>query len=80
MVKVEVKSQSTNEVLGQVDLPIFCVDHMRMTPPEMNLSTMIRHVEMRCPNVKIRDVYVGNEKRTGITASEVENGITLHVS
>ena len=79
-VPVTIFSQSSNEQLGQVDLPVFCVDHMRMTPAEANLATMVRHVQMRLPNIKIRDVFVDGHKVSGIAASQVEKGIALHVT
>lgn len=79
-VPVTILSQSSNEQLGQVDLPTFCVDHMRMTPAEANLATMVRHVEMRLPNLKIREVFVDGQQVTGIDANQVQRGIALHVT
>jgi hypothetical protein len=80
MVPVEVRSFADQSVLGTVDLPLFCIDHMKMTPPELNLTTMIKHIESRIHNLKVGEVYVKNEKRTGITAEEIgASGISLTV-
>lgn len=78
-VQIVVRLHSDDSLVGQIDLPTFCIDHMRMTPPEANLKTMNRHIQMRCPDLKIRDVYVSGQLRDGIQAEEVESGITLHV-
>lgn len=80
MVPIEVRSFSDQSVLGRVDLPVFCIDHMKMTPPELNLTTMIKHIESRIKNLKVGDVYVNNEKRTGIAAEEIgAGGLSLTV-
>lgn len=79
-VKVEVRSYSDpTSVLGEVELPIFCVEHMKMTPPETNLATMIRHVESRVPNLKIGEVFIEGQSVSGLTAQQVQNGISLTV-
>ena len=79
MIKIGIRDQASDKELGEVDLPSFCVDHMAMTPAEVNLSTMIKHIEKRCPGLKIRDVFVKGEQRTGISAAEIGAGLTLHV-
>ena len=80
MVPIEVKSYADQSLLGKVDLPVFCIDHMKMTPPELNLTTMIKHIESRVPNLKVGEVFVNNEKRTGITADEIgTSGFSLTV-
>jgi hypothetical protein len=78
-VQIVVKNRENDTIFGEVDLPVFCIDHMRMTSPESNLKTMIRHIEMRCPGLKIGAVFVQGIKRDGLRADEVEHGITLHV-
>jgi hypothetical protein len=78
MIQITVKDHQTDAILGEVQLPAFCVDHMRMTPPEVNLATMVKHIEMRCP-VKIGDIFVAGQKRNGLSADEIGQGLTLHV-
>ena len=79
MIPIRVKSRSSGESLGEVALPSFCVDHMRMSSPEMNLTTMMKHIENRCGGLKVQRVYVADQLRTGITADEVANGLELLV-
>lgn len=79
MIGITVMSHGSENLLGKVELPAFCVDHMRMTPSEVNLATMVKHIEMRCPDVKIREVYIAGERRNGLSAEEIGTGLTLHV-
>lgn len=79
MILIHVTSRTSGERLGTVQLPSFCVDHMRMTPAEVNLATMIKHVERCCSGVKVSKVFVNNEARSGITAEEAATGMTLQI-
>ena len=78
-IEIRVVNHSAQTQIGTVDLPSFCVDHMRMTPPEMNLATMIKHIKSRCGGLAINQVFMNGKEITGLTADEIKNTMTIEI-
>ena len=75
---INIRINQNGQEIGIVQLPSFCVDHMRMTSPELNLTTMIKHIQSRCGGITVNKVFVNGELRHGLTADEM-NGLILDI-
>lgn len=72
IVPIIVTSRSTGEKIGQVDLPSFCIQHMRMTPGSANAQTMIGHIEKKC-GCKVQQMFMEDRDVTkDLNASQME--------
>jgi len=72
IIPIIVTSRLTGERLGQVDLPSFCIMHMKMTPGSANAQTMIGHIEKKC-GCKVHKMFLGEKDITSeFNASEIE--------
>jgi hypothetical protein len=78
-IKIRVLSYKTGTELAVVDLPSFCVDHMRMTPPSMNLATLVKHVKSRCGDIEVKKVFINEIERTELTAEEICDPMTIEI-
>jgi hypothetical protein len=77
MLSIPIRNRSTGTSVGQLTLPLFCVDHMRMTSPEMNLQTLKQHVESKCGPVSA--MYIGGPL-TGLTCDQLTApGVVIEV-
>ena len=73
IIPIHIISRSSGEKLGQVDLPSFCIQHMKMTPPRANAKTMIGHVEKKC-SCKVQKMYMEETDITSeLEASKMDN-------
>ena len=67
-----VTSRLTGEKIGQIDLPSFCIQHMKMTPGPANAQTMVGHIEKKC-GCKVGQMFLGDRDITKeLNASEME--------
>ena len=80
IVPIIVTSRSSGEKLGQIDLPSFCIQHMKMTPGSANAQTMIGHIEKKC-GCKVRQMYLGDHEVTKeLNADEMDGKKEIIIS
>lgn len=61
-----------------LDLPLFCLEHMRATIPEENLQMLKKFIQGRIGK-NIQKVFIHSLEISGLTAEQIEPGIHLHV-
>jgi len=83
MIPIQIKSRQPaggGDIIGRVDLPSFCIDHMRMTRPSANAQTMRNHIEKKCGGIKYSKMYIeGRDVSDAITADDLKNGAVIEV-
>jgi hypothetical protein len=83
IIPIRIIDRKSKLVAGQVDLPSFCIDHMKMTPPEANAKTMRSHIEKKCSGLGgFKRMYINNRDVTGsIVADDLNSpgGVVIEV-
>ena len=73
-----IKRKSDGEELTEINLPHFCLAHMKNTSPEDNLKMMLKHINSTL-NPACSRIFIDGEERSGITADDVSGNLTLEV-
>ena len=80
MMVVKVKSRSDGQDLGSLDLPHFCLFHMKNMTPKDNLKLMLTHVNRAIKPGNYSRIYINGDECIGIHAEQLKAEITiLHV-
>ncbi len=70
MLSIPIRCKSSGAELGAVALPLFCVDHMRMSPATVNLETMKMHVG-RKTGKPVTKLFIAGEAKTGLVPEDL---------
>jgi hypothetical protein len=60
IIPIIIESRSTGEKLGQVDLPSFCIMHMKMSNGAANAQTMKAYMAKKCGGLTIQSMFIGD--------------------
>jgi hypothetical protein len=64
IIPIQIIDRQSKLAIGKIDLPSFCIDHMKMTSPESNAKTMRNHIEKKC-RPQFSKMYINNREVSG---------------
>lgn len=77
---INVKSRENGAELGSLDLPHFCLSHMKNMTPTDNLKLMLTHVNRSVKPGNFNRIFIEDQECTGISVEQLQAETTvLHV-
>lgn len=76
---IKVKSREDGEELGSLDLPHFCLAHMKSMTPADNLKWMLTHVNRGVKPGNFNRIYINGVECKGIAADQLECDALIEV-
>jgi hypothetical protein len=75
LIPIIIQSRSTGEKLGQVDLPSFCIMHMKSSSAATNAHTMKSYIEKKCGGLTIQAMFIGDRDISNqLDVAQLEKG------
>lgn len=78
MSTILVVERATQVQLTQLQLPAFCVEHMKTSSPEANLAMMKKYIEGKLAR-SVQTLFLHANECVGLGAADCVDGLVLEV-
>lgn len=72
-----VKRKADGVDLAQLNLPVFCITHMKAMDPAQNLAMMLKHVNHGIQPLTCSRIFINGKECAGIQAEDVASDSTV---
>ena len=72
IIPIAIVDHSTKKVLGHINLPSFCVMHMKHSSEESNFDMMIKHINKAIAPKQCKSIMINGQSVQGLHADSFD--------